>query len=39
MNPIAAIWHHPGAPPNRQGAGDYPIVILSFLMPRRRRPA
>lgn len=31
MNPIAAIWHHPGAPPNQQGAGDYPVVIVSFV--------
>ena len=28
MNPIAAIWHHPGTPPNRAGAGDYPVVIV-----------
>jgi hypothetical protein len=31
MNSIAAIWHHPGTPPNRQGAGDYPVVIISFV--------
>jgi hypothetical protein len=31
LNPIAAIWHHPGLPPNRQGAGDYPVVIVGFI--------
>lgn len=31
MNPIGAIWHHPGFPPNRQGAGDYPVVIVAFI--------
>jgi hypothetical protein len=31
MKPIAAIWHHPGTPPNRAGAGDYPVAILWFM--------
>ena len=31
MNPLAAIWHHPGTPPNRAGAGDYPVVIVGVV--------
>lgn len=32
MKPIAAIWHHPGTPPTRAGAGDYPVAILWFML-------
>ena len=32
MKPIAAIWHHPGTPPNKAGAGDYPVAILWFIL-------
>jgi hypothetical protein len=31
MGPIAAIWHYPGATPSAQGAGTYPVAIISFI--------
>jgi hypothetical protein len=31
MSVVTAIWHHPGTPPDRQGAGDYPVAIIDFI--------